>query len=143
MEAPVHRVIIFALALRAHLEAAHGGLGTVIGYILDDGETRAAIGAIGKWITIAPILGIKYLFQTGLAGSDIGRDKLIPTLFSDAMTNLEISIALGLMAAYGDILQPSQRRRHSYKVIKKSLQGMLLPLDLDLDIARGVANPAL
>jgi hypothetical protein len=29
----------------------HGGLGPIVGDIIDDGKSRAAIGAVRKWIT--------------------------------------------------------------------------------------------
>jgi hypothetical protein len=121
MEAAVRGVIILTLTLRTHLETAHGGLGAVVGDVLDDGEARAAVGAIGKRVAIAPVGKIQNLSQTGLAGSDIRGDKLILALLGDAMPDLKAAIAQRSMASYGDILQASQRRRQSHQLIEEAV----------------------
>jgi hypothetical protein len=121
MEATVHGVIVLTLALRTHLEAAHGGLGTVIRNILDDSEARAAICAVSKGIAVTPVAGIQDLTQTGLASSDIRGDKLILALLGDAVSNLKAAIALRGMAGYRDILKTSQGRRQSHQLIEETV----------------------
>ena len=71
METAVQRVVIFALAGGAHFKYAHGGTGTVIGNILDDGKPGPAVGAVGEGVTVTPVIGIEYLIPAGLAGGDI------------------------------------------------------------------------
>ncbi len=61
MKSSVRRIVVFRLAGRTHLKMPHGGLGTVIGDIIDDGVARPAVGAINKRIQIAPIIGIEKL----------------------------------------------------------------------------------
>jgi hypothetical protein len=117
----VHRVIVLTLALRAHLEAAHGGLGTIIRDVLDDGEARTAVGAIGKRITVTPVAWSQNLTQTGLAGSDVRRDKLILALLGDAVFNLKPAVALRCMVGYRYVFQTSQGRCQSLQFIEKSV----------------------
>ena len=74
MKAAVQGIIVLTLTLRAHLEAAHGGLKTIIRDVLDDSEARAAVSAVGKGITVTPVAWSQNLTQTGLAGSDVRRD---------------------------------------------------------------------
>jgi hypothetical protein len=119
MEAAVHRVIVLTLALRTHLEAAHRGLRTVIGNVLDDSEARPAVGAVGKWIAVTPVARGQNLTQTGLAGSDVRGDKLILALLGDAVSNLKAAIALRGMAGYRDILKTSQGRCQSHQLIEE------------------------
>ena len=64
VKSSVSGIIVFRLAGITHLKMSHGGLGAVIGDVIDDGVTRAAVGAVNKWIQIASILGIKKLVQT-------------------------------------------------------------------------------
>ena len=63
MKAPIRGVVVFSLAGRTHPKMPHGGPGTVIGNVIDDGVARSAIGAIYKRIQIAPITGIEKLAQ--------------------------------------------------------------------------------
>jgi hypothetical protein len=58
MEAAVQGIIIFRLALGAHLEVAHGCFGAVIGHIFNYGKAWAAIGAVGKGIAVAAVFRI-------------------------------------------------------------------------------------
>jgi hypothetical protein len=117
----VHRVIVLTLALRTHLEAAHGGLGTVIGNVLDDGEARATVSAVGKRIAVTPVARRQNLSQTELAGSDVRRDKLILALLGDAVSNLKTGVALRRMAGYRYVLQTSQGRCQSHQLIEESV----------------------
>ena len=41
---------VFRLTMIAQGESSHGGVGTVVWNIFDDGETRSAVRAINKWI---------------------------------------------------------------------------------------------
>jgi len=58
MEAAIQGIIIFRLALGAHLEVAHGSFGAVIGHILNYGKAWATIGAVGKGVAVAAIFRI-------------------------------------------------------------------------------------
>jgi hypothetical protein len=69
---PIQRILIFGVAPFAHGELLHGCFCTIIGYVLDDGETGAAIGAVGEGIAMASVRGVHDLLQTGTTGADIG-----------------------------------------------------------------------
>jgi len=89
MKAAIGAVVIFSLAIRAHHEIAHGGSGTVVGDVLDDGESGAAVGAVGEGIAIAPILLVKDLLLTFMAGGNVGGDKLIFPGYNFTLADLE------------------------------------------------------
>ena len=55
MKASIQRIVIFRLALRAHLEVAHGGLGAVIWHTLNYGKPWATISAVGKGIPVTAV----------------------------------------------------------------------------------------
>jgi len=73
METPVEGVLILGLAIRAHNEAAHGGVGPVVGQRLDDGETWTAVGAVGERIAIAAVARVEDFGQAVGAGGDVGQ----------------------------------------------------------------------
>jgi hypothetical protein len=73
MKAPVGGVIIFRLALPAHLKVLHGRLGPVIGDVIDNGISGTAIGAVYKGVAMPPISGIEHFIQAVIANADIRR----------------------------------------------------------------------
>ena len=56
---PVCGIGIFMGAGRAHLEACHRRVGSVVGEVANNSETRPAMSAVHKWVAIMPILGIE------------------------------------------------------------------------------------
>ena len=69
METSVSRIFIFMLTFRTHLETAHGGQWAVIGNVIDDGETRSTVGAVGECISISSVGFIEDLFSAFGTGS--------------------------------------------------------------------------
>ncbi len=99
VEAAVQRVFVFPLAVGAHLEDAHGGQRPVVGDVLDDGEARAAVGAVGEGIAVAAVaLGENFL-QAGAAGGDIRRDELVFARLGYAVADFKALVAGGLIEA--------------------------------------------
>jgi hypothetical protein len=74
VEASSSGILIFLAALLAHREGPHGGLVPVIGKVLDDGEPRAAVSAIGEWIKVPPVFFIEELVPAVFAHGRIVRD---------------------------------------------------------------------
>src|SRR5579859_8120064 len=72
MKAPVPRILIFFLAVRAHGERRHGCLRPVIGDVAQDGIAWSAMSAIGERITVAPVGRVPEIAPTSVAGACIG-----------------------------------------------------------------------
>ena len=68
----VERVGVLACTCRAHGEGAHGGLHAVVGEAADDGEARAAVGAVDKRVMVPVVRRVEELAQAVIAGGDIG-----------------------------------------------------------------------
>ena len=75
MKSPVGRVVVLGLAGSTHFKIPHGGLGAIIGDIIDDGIARPAIGAIDKRIQIAAISGIEKLLAAIITDRYVRRDQ--------------------------------------------------------------------
>jgi hypothetical protein len=121
MKAPVQRVIVFPLALRAHLKATHGGSGTVVRNILNDGEARAAISAVSKWVAVAPIVRREKLVLAFPTGSDIRGDQLVFPLLGMALSDVEAGITLRGKRDCGDLLDAGHRWGFSFKPSEESV----------------------
>ena len=61
MKTPVFRIIVFMLALGTHGKIPHGCFGAIIGDIINNGISRAAVGAIDKRIAKTAIHWIEQL----------------------------------------------------------------------------------
>ncbi len=92
MKAAVQRVFIFTLAIGTHQKGVHGGPVPVIGNIFNNGETRAAIGAVGEGVTETPVRWVKYLSPAVGAGGQVGGDHLVLACLSHAWPDLESHI---------------------------------------------------
>ena len=64
MKAPVGRIAIFFSARPTKRKAGHAGHGPVIRYGASNGETRSAVGAVGKSIAETAIFGVAHFGQT-------------------------------------------------------------------------------
>jgi len=73
MKPAVQWIVVFLLTLGAHLELTHGGIGAVIGDILDNGEPGATVGAVSKGIAVAAVGSGENITETILTGGNIGR----------------------------------------------------------------------
>src|SRR3989304_993462 len=77
MKSPVQGIIVFFGAVLTHYELVHGGIWPVIGYLLYNCKSWSAVGTVGKWIIISPIvLFIFNISSTETAGCNIRRDQL-------------------------------------------------------------------
>ena len=75
MKTAVKWVGVLACTCRAHGEGAHGGLRAVVGETADDGEARAAVGAVDKRVMVPAVRRVEELAQAVIAGGDVGRDE--------------------------------------------------------------------
>src|SRR4029453_11055489 len=63
MKAPVQGVFVLGSTGLAHAKMLHRRVGAIVRQRLDDTETRAAVGAVGKGVTIASIVQVENLAQ--------------------------------------------------------------------------------
>ena len=143
VKATVQRVVILLLAPGTHPEAAHRGLGSVIGDILNNGKAGTTVGAVGERVAVTPVTRRQDFLETVSASGNIRGNQLVFTLFGDALLNLETLITDGCLAGSRDILDVSQGWRQSLQVSQEPVQGEALPLNINLDVPRGIANPTL
>jgi len=109
MEAPIHRVVVLPLTLGTHPKAAHSSTWSIIGDVLYNREARPTVGAIGKRIAVAPVIGVKNLLQTGGAGGDVWRNELIPSLLSLATPDFKGCVTDSWLDGNAYILDTRQR----------------------------------
>jgi len=143
VEAAIQRVIIFRLALGAHLEVAHGGFGAVIGHILNYGKAWATIGAVGEGITVAAVFRIQQLTQTRLTRSDIRRDKLVFPFLCPARPNFKVVMTPGWVILSSYVLDVSKRWGFGLELTLELLNSLSCTFYFNLDIFRSVVHPAL
>ena len=67
--------LVLALAVGAHREPGHGGVGPVVGDVAHDGEARPAVGAVDERVPVTPVGGVEQLAQAVGAGGRVGRDQ--------------------------------------------------------------------
>ena len=89
MKAPVGRVVIFFFAGRAERKACHGGSVAVIGQILNNGQPRAAVGAVYKRVAEAAVERVEQLPQAVVAGGAVWRAVSIKIATSAAFKNFK------------------------------------------------------
>ena len=75
MEAAVSWVCVLRCAGSAHGKARHGGGGAIVGDVLNDGVARAAVGAVGERVAVAPVVGVAEVAPAGVAGACVGRNQ--------------------------------------------------------------------
>ena len=142
MKTPIERVVIFSLAISTHPETAHGGPGTVIGNILNDSESRPAVGAVGKWVAIAPVARGENLFLACLAGGNVRRDQLVHPLLSMALPDLEASTVPWRNWSSSDFLYSGHRRSFCLEFYQKFIYRRFSSFNLNLHTPRSIAHPA-
>ncbi len=131
MEAPVAGIFIFRLAIRAHHEGRHGGGRAIIGYVADDGVARAAMGAIGEGISVAPVRGIAKITPASIASAGVGRDQSKFTRLLPAVKNREPFASLDCDFGDGDLGNLRQRGRIFFERPEKAFEFRSAAFDLD------------
>ncbi|CCJ88351.1 hypothetical protein BN132_279 [Cronobacter turicensis 564] len=74
VKAPVGRIAVLRVARRAERKARHRGVGPVVGHGVDNGEARAAVGAVDKRVAPAGVCGIVEFAQALRAGGGVRGD---------------------------------------------------------------------
>ena len=139
--AAVFDVVVFAVAVRAHREAAHRGPRPVIGQILAARKTRAAVGAVDEGIAIAPVGGIEQLAAAVVADTDIRGDEGVSQLLGAAFPDLKALKMLQLRTvARLDALDERQLRRARRNIRHEARKLFSLALQLQLHAGGGVLD---
>ena len=93
VKTPVRWIFVLREAPFTHCEAGHGSQRPVIGNLPRDGVARAAVGAVGEWITVPAISCAAEIPQAVVAGGDIRRNRSQPSGLVHAFANHEARIA--------------------------------------------------
>jgi hypothetical protein len=141
METAIGWIVVFALALGAHRERAHGRGRAVVGQGGDDGKARAAVGAVGEGIAEAAVARIEDLGETGRAGGQIRHDQRA-FLAAGAFADLEAHDAERVQERGFQALDDRNRGPVALEPQQEFAQGRLAPLGLDHDAGRRIADPA-
>jgi hypothetical protein len=119
VESAVAGIVVFRLAVGAHLELAHRSFRAVIGDVLNDAVARSAIGAVSKRIAEAPIAGVREFPPAIVAGRNIGRNEDRFEVSFDAFADRKLCFTQLLNVPSGNTRNFSQRRRFTDEVLKK------------------------
>ena len=132
MEPPVSRVMVFALAFRAHPEGRHGGLGPVVRYVEYDRVPRPAVGAVDERIVKTPVRRVEQLTEAVVAYSHVrGYEDELP-VNGPALAYGEGAVAAALLdLLYCDGLYPRKRRRRSPQLVYERIDRVALDLYYD------------
>jgi hypothetical protein len=74
VEAAVGGVFVFFGAGGAHFEGCHGGVFAVVRDVFDDGEARAAVGAVDEGMEVAAVGGVEHFAEAVGAEGGVGGD---------------------------------------------------------------------
>ena len=136
----IARILVLAQARRAHLEAGHGRERPVIRDPADDGEARAAVGAVRERIAKAAVLGIEQLRETVGAGGAVGGDRGARLAVTRALTDDEPDLPRLRHRLGGHALDVGQRRRLRLQPGEEALDRLRLRLHLHDHAARVVED---
>jgi len=142
VKAAVQRIIIFGLAGGTHLEGSHGGQGTIIRHIRNNGKTGTAVGAVRKRVSIAPVFGIKHLLPTFIARGHIRGDQYISHLYL-AFANFKTERTLGRNGVALHVLNLGKGRGCLNEIVKERVQRRGGPFHFNDDTGGRVLDPPL
>ena len=144
VETSIGRVVVLTLTREAHTERAHRGVGAIVRKLPQDGEARAAIGAVDEGITIASVVRVEQLGDAGVASRQIGRDegRLKRGNIVREM-NLEAFVALHRYFLKVNLRHLGCRRRLLGKTDDEAIKLVGLALNANENTLYRVKNPAL
>ncbi len=141
VKSPVEGIGILAPAFRAHREGAHRGVRAVVGQRPDDAEARAAMGAVGEGIAVAPVGRIEDFPPAFRARGEIGDHEGAGVAVRLAGADLESAGGPAGVAERNHGL-PDQRvgRLIRLEPEQELVEVRLRPLDVDHDAVRRVVD---
>ena len=129
--AAVFNIAVLLFTVGAHGKLTHGGLGPVVGDVLYDGETGAAVGAVYKGVAVTPVGRVKKLSQAVGADAHIWGDKGISLILHQTFSYLKALVTHRLRKKFKlYLLYKGKSGRFFRDVRNKTLQ--ILPAALQL-----------
>ena len=120
MEPAVGGVVVLGRARRAHGERGHGGERPVVGHVPDDGEPRAAVGAVDERVAVAAVVRVGELAQAVGAGRGVGGDQGPARAGAGPLAAMAKDVSpLGVTAVRGDPLDAGQRGRVAFQLAQE------------------------
>ncbi len=142
VETAIGGIVILSLAGGAHLESGHGSTRAVVGNIANDGEARAAIGAIDKGITETAVAGIHHFAQAIGAHGDVRRDERFGGRVETAGEDAESGFGLRLSIARKERSDFGQRREFRRQALKETVEENGVALDFDGHTGGSISDKA-
>jgi hypothetical protein len=142
VEAAIERVVILSLALRAHDEALHRGVGAVVGQRFDDAEARAAIGAVGERVAVAPVVRVEDFGQAIGAGRNVREHESGFGAAGFARANFKSGITDRVEPGSFEALDGTARGLLRFESEEECLERGVGAFDLNEDALSGVVDPA-
>src|SRR5919199_846599 len=133
VEAAVGWGVVISLAVGAHLEVCHRGHGPVVGHRAGYGEPRAAVGAVGERIPVAPVCRIEEFLKTLRTGCYVWRDQGAAPDSFPAFLYPEVSLLPDREGPPGYAFDHGQRRSFFLYLLQEAFQLLRRTLRLDVD----------
>ena len=131
VKAPVARIVVLRLASRAQAEGAHGGLGAVIRDVLDDGVARAAVGAVGEGVTVAPVSGIGEFAQAIRTSGHIRGNQGELSFLCEAFADFKAGVAARGQVCHSHLLDVRERRDLAPQPLQEDVESTTASFDFD------------
>ncbi len=142
MKPAVAGVFILGPAFFTHLKMLHGGAGSVIGDIVDDGVARTAVGAVDKRIAIAAVVRVKQFGKAVVADGDIRGNQGIAQRRAVALSDGKIRKTGGTDRFGRNMDNMGKGRFLSDQITGKQVKGKFCPLYVNGYARGGIGNRA-
>ena len=136
----VLRVPVLVAAVIIHREIGHRRERPVVGKPLDDGEPRAAVGAVYEWVSIPPVGWIAHLPEAILARSGVYGEEGVRASRFVAREDREDALPEPLYLLDLVFVDPRERRRLALQHHSETGYRIPPPLELDNDAPLGITD---
>jgi hypothetical protein len=110
VEAAVEGVVVLGLTGGAHAKGGHGGLGAVVGDAANDGEARAAVGAVDEGVEVAAVGWVEEFGCAVGTGGDVWGDEGVGGAGAGALQNEESGLGSEMQERGAHLMQLSESR---------------------------------
>ncbi len=131
VETAIGGIVILSLAGGAHRKGGHGSAPAVVGNIANNGEARAAIGAVDKGVAETAVAGIHHFTQAIGAHGNVWRDERFGRRVETAREDAECGFRLRLGIAGQKRRNFGQRRKFRRQALEETVEENGVALDFD------------